>query len=122
MLNKFSFSLITTLLFAQPALAQEGATAVKNCEKNNVEACALAGSHYQWGTGGLKQDSALSMKHYQKACDGKIGSGCFGVALLYDNPTYPKNDSAKAQEFYKKACDLRHEYGCQAVEASKKRK
>ena len=49
----------------------------------------------------------------QKECDGKNGTSCYELGVLYDNAREgAAQDYAKASEFYAKACDMGNGGGC----------
>jgi len=99
-----------------PVSADDSTALLTECAGKNYEACAIVGSHYQWGTGGLPQDRKLSLEYYEMACEGRSGTGCFGIALIHDDGSNPDRDPAKALEAYRKACDFGNGYGCGAYE------
>jgi len=116
-----ALAMVIAAVMTGTVFAKDPATLIKECEKNNAQSCGFSGSHYLWGTGGFKQDSALALKYFVMGCDGKDGQSCHGVGSIYSDPNYTGRDMAKALAGFKKACDLGIDYSCGAVEALSKK-
>ena len=59
-----------------------------------------------------KGDYQKAAQLYQKACDGGIAEGCFGLGVLYENGKGIRQNFSTAKQYYSKACDLGLQLGC----------
>lgn len=113
MTRHLSHPIMVILLTAAGAVAAAEDPLALSCAKQDYQACAFLGSHYQWGTEGRPQDHEQALKYYALACEGKDGAGCYGAGMLLndranDNP----EDAAKAREYLERGCEFGNEYAC----------
>lgn len=88
---------------------------IEKCSNGDSRACFGAGSLYDTGEGGIKQDLAKAAIYYEKACNGGNFDGCINLGGLYYAGDGVAKDANKAKKLYIKACDLGGSVGCGAA-------
>ncbi len=64
----------------------------------------------------VRQSYTRANELFKKACELKLGNGCFNLGVNYENGygvQKSKESRANAKEYYGKACDLGFAKGCE---------
>ncbi|ELF2320375.1 sel1 repeat family protein [Campylobacter sp. IFREMER_LSEM_CL292] len=78
----------------------------KDCIENK-KGCSALGFMYK-----IYENYPKAVEFYKRACDLNEGSGCFGLAILYETGEGVKMNGLMAEKFYSKACSLNSFYAC----------
>lgn len=82
------------------------------CNDKSLKACAVLGSLYLDGIGGVKQDYFKAVEFYTKSCDGGVAYICTNLGIMYADGKGVRQDYIKAKEYFGKACDGGATDGC----------
>ncbi len=84
---------------------------VYNCDKGNIDSCAMASNMYTTGYG-TTQNYFKSNEFSKKACDGGKMNSCTKLGMNYYLGTGKRQDYKTANKYFAKACKGRDPRGC----------
>ncbi|MBL9016720.1 MAG: sel1 repeat family protein [Myxococcales bacterium] len=94
-------------------LDQAVASFEQACELGLDEACVDAGALRESGKGVV--DPGKARAHFTRACDGKVGAGCLGLALLVATDRGGPRNWGRAVELAESACTMEAKGACAAA-------
>jgi TPR repeat protein len=93
-------------------LSQARMIARKGCDGGDLFACAMLGSFYEEGLGGVDANLSKAKALYHRACEGGEMRGCTNLGNLYALGKGVRQDYARAMEYYTAACRKEEAGGC----------
>lgn len=105
--------LLVCLLLPASALAAGDGWAGK-CKSGEAKACLKLGQSYETRKGATPSDLKQAQAYYQRACQLKLGGGCYALGWLHRRHRLgkPAIDAVAARRYLQLACGLNDALGC----------